>query len=135
MRLLRSTLLWILLLPYAFYFLGAALNQLALNANGDLMPVRINVVKAIDWFGTPVDFGFPTDGEHHIIVLPNGTIQLDGRHCLMTKATHLNWISDVLDFDTSIESVGDELLALSTWLKVFCPFVWVALICDRVRRP
>jgi len=134
--LLRSTAIWILLLPYAVYFTGAALNQLAMNANGDLMPVRINVVKAIEWFGTPVEFGEPApDKEHHIILLPDGTAQLDGRHCLMTSRTHFNWVSDIFDFHSEIDSIGDLLLSLSEFLKSFCWFGWICVVAERARRP
>jgi hypothetical protein len=135
-RLLRSTALWLLILPYLVYLTGAGLNQLAMNANGDLMPVRINVVKAIEWFGPPIMFGEPApDKKHHIIILPDGTAQLDGRHCLMTARTHFNWVSDIFDFHSEIDSVGDLLLSLSEWLGTFCWFGAICLAAGELRRP
>lgn len=67
--------------------------------------------------------------------MPDGTVMMDTTHCVMTDKTHLNLLADVLDFHDSLESVGDELLSLGAWLQTFCPFVWLALVCDRLRRP
>lgn len=123
MRFLRSTLLWILLLPYAIGFLGAASNQLVLNANGDTFPVRLNLAKAAKFAGEDA------------VTLPDGTIMLDETHCLMTSKTHLNWLADIFDFHEDIESVGDLLLNFGGWLQTFCPFVFVAVVCEKLRRP
>jgi len=122
-RFLRSTALWILLLPYAISFMGAASNQLVLNANGDTFPVRVNLAKAAKF----------TNGE--AVTLPDGTVMLDETHCLMTAKTHLNWLADVFDFHQDIESIGDLLLGFGEWMQTFAPFVWLALVCDRLRRP
>lgn len=122
-RLLRNTALWILLLPYAFTFIGAASNQLVLNANGDTFPVRVNAAKANKFMATD-----------EVIILNNGTIMLDETHCLMTSDTHLNWLADIFDFHDSIESVGDMLLDFGSWLHTFTPYVWIAVVCGRLRR-
>lgn len=122
-RLLRSTLLWIILLPYVVTFIGAASNQLVLNANGDTFPVRLNAAKVVKF----------TEGE--IVILNDGTVMLDDTHCVMSAKTHLNWLADIFDFHDDIESIGDMLLELGAWLQTFCPFVWLALVCDRLRRP
>jgi hypothetical protein len=87
---------------------------------GIRFPVRINAAKAPD-FTAP---GFPK-------TLPDGTVMTDPTHCIMTSKTHLNWLGDVLDFHDSIESVGDELIELGTWLNTFCLYVWLAIIIDR----
>jgi hypothetical protein len=42
---LRKTCLWIILLPVAVSFTGAALNQLVLYVNGDAFPVTLNPTK------------------------------------------------------------------------------------------
>ena len=121
LRFLRATALWILLLPYAVSFTGAASNQLVFNANGDTFPVRINPVKLIVFTGDT-------------ITLPDNTVLMDPTHCVMTSKTHLNWLADVFDFHNTIESIGDLLIDLGAWLGTFCPFVWVALVVDRLRR-
>lgn len=121
-RFFRSTLLWILLLPYAISFTGAASNQLVLNANNDTFPVRVNAAKLPKFTGA----GAP--------VLADGTVMLDDTHCLMTSHTHLNWLADVFDFHNDVESVGDLLLEFGNWLEGFCPFVWVALVVERLRK-
>jgi len=122
LRFLRSTALWILLLPYAITFTGAASNQLVLNANGDTFPVRLNAAKVQKFTA------------ENGITLPDGTVMLDETHCLMTAKTHLNWLADIFDFHQDIESIGDMFLELGAWLGTFCPFVWFAIVCDRLRR-
>lgn len=121
-RFLRSTALWILLLPYASIFLGAASNQLVLNANGDTFPVRVNAVKVHKYASEDAALG------------PDGTIYLDDTHVVMTSQTHLNWMADILDFHDGTYSVGDLLVEFGGWLQTFSIYVWIAVVCGRLRR-
>lgn len=123
MSFLRYTALWILLLPIAISYAGCASNQLVLWANNDTFPVKINVVKLLEF----------TNG--HPIILPSGTIMIDDTHCVMTSQTHLNLLADNWDFrNDGIESIGDVLLDLGSWLSSFCPFVWGAFVIFKLRR-
>jgi hypothetical protein len=112
-RFLRVTLLWVLLLPPTATFLGAASNQLVLIANHDKFPVMLNETSRA---------GFEPDA--------NGMI--DREHCVMTSETHLNFLADIFDFKDGLYSIGDLLLMLGEWLGAFCPFVWVALVIERL---
>jgi hypothetical protein len=110
---LRYTALWILLLPPAFHFVGAASNQLVLIANHDKFPVMEN-----DWRAS------------NETVL-NGIID-PGGHCLMTSDTHLNFLADIFDFHDGIYSIGDLMLMTGDWLDSFCIYVWLALIIKKL---
>jgi hypothetical protein len=113
LRLIRTARLWILAAPYALMLLGAASNQLVLNANGDTFPVRINPVK-VQLSATHAE--------------PDGTVYLDPTHVVMSSKTRLNPLADVLDFKDGIYSVGDELLLAGDWLAPFCWLAWALLM-------
>ncbi len=104
-RFLRETYLWVLLLPFALQFVGAASNQAVLIANHDKFPVMVN--------DTVRD-----------IMQPDANGLIDKEHCVMTAQTHLNFLADIFDFHTAWVSIGDLLLDLGAWLGTFCPFVW-----------
>lgn len=106
-KLFLSTYLWILLLPAACNFVGAASNQLVLIANHDKFPVLMNEFAA----GRVMPFGHDDEG-----------------HVLMTHETHLNALADIFDFHSGWGSIGDLLIDLGRWLNTFCPFVWGALV-------
>ena len=111
-KLLRSSMLWILLLPYGIFGLGAASNQAVLIKNHDAFPVLVNPVKLGEIL---------PDG---VAILPPGQSQMiDTVHETMTKYTHLNFHADVFDLG-SIYSIGDFTLYLGEWLMGFTPFVW-----------
>jgi hypothetical protein len=109
----RITALWVLLLPYAFIFAGAASNQLVLIANHDTFPVMMNDYAAAQ-------------------IMPQG-IDEEG-HVLMTSHTHLNALADIFDFHDRWSSIGDLSLDLGGWLAGFCPFVWGTLIILKVTK-
>lgn len=102
--LLRSTFLWVILLPYMFTFVGAASNQLVLITNHDTFPVLAR--DSISGKILPDEEG----------------------HVLMTSATHLNALADILDFHDGWYSVGDLMLMLGQWGETFCPFIYMALV-------
>lgn len=110
---LRSTYLWILILPVILYFTGAASNQLVLFVNNDKFPVMLNESK--------IDSASPDK---------NGMI--DELHCVMTPYTHLNALGDVFDFHDGEYSIGDLLLEFADWAWAFCPFVWGALVVKKL---
>jgi hypothetical protein len=111
-RFLRVTMLWILLLPGALFFLGAASNQAVLIANHDKFPVLLNQQK--------------TDKAS-----ADGYGLIDDTHCLMTRQTHLNALADIFDFKEAIYSIGDLMMELAGWLS-FLPFVWLALVINKL---
>lgn len=126
--LIRTTVLWVLLLPYVFIFIGAASNQLVLIANGDKFPVLLSDAR-IAVLTSP---SIGEDGEPlPPRVGPDG--MLDARHCVMTHKTRLNFLADIFDFHTGWYSIGDELLTLGEWLSSFLPFVWGFEVVRRLR--
>lgn len=131
-KFLRKTLLWMVLIPYAFTWGGTASNQAVLWANNDTFPVRINLVKLMQW----------SDGGKSINVIPpdfdpahpDGAIMLDNIHCMMTAKTHLNWLADNFDFHDSIESIGDLMIDLGAWSGNYLPVMWFALVAAKLAR-
>jgi hypothetical protein len=110
-RFFLVTYLWILLLPHAVTFAGAASNQLALIANGGTMPVQLNDISA------------------QAFLSPDDPI-----HVRMTHQSHLKVLADIFNFHDEIDSVGDLLLRLGDQLDGFCLYVWIALITRKVWR-
>ena len=108
-RIFRVSMLWVLLLPYACTFVGAASNQLVLIANHDKFPVMVNEAKRVKYE-------------------PDANGLIDSEHCVMTNETHLNALADVFDLKDGIYSIGDFLLMLGDWLSQFCLYVWIALV-------
>jgi hypothetical protein len=109
----RVTMLWILLLPVIATVIGAASNQAVLIANGDKFPVLMNPSIMAQ---QNVD--------------SNG--MLDNEHCVMTHSTHLNALADIFDTHDAWISVGDILIELGSWLAGFCPFIWLALVVQKL---
>ena len=109
----RITMLWVLLLPGVCMFIGAASNQAVLISNGDKFPVLINASVI-------------SQGD----VDANG--MLDKTHCIMTHATHLNALADIIDTHDAWISIGDIFIKIGLWLAAFCPFVWLALVVQKL---
>ena len=110
----RITMLWVLLLPGVCMFIGAASNQAVLISNGDKFPVLINASVI-------------SQGD----VDANGML-LDKEHCIMTHATHLNALADIIDTHYAWMSIGDIFIEIGLWLAAFCPFVWLALVVQKL---
>jgi Family of unknown function (DUF5317) len=106
-KIFLATYLWILLLPTACNFIGAASNQLVLISNHDKFPVLMNEVAS----ARIMPLGYDEEG-----------------HVLMTPQTHLNALADIFDFHNGWGSIGDLLIDAGTWLQTVCPFVWGALV-------
>jgi hypothetical protein len=96
---------WIILLPFALFYLGAALNVLALTANWGVMPVVI-----------------PASWDQ---VSP-GTI-LDPRHISWHSAVHLAVLCDWIRWYNGMVSPGDLLLWLGDWIQPYGIGAWVGV--------
>jgi len=119
-KLLRSSLLWVLLAPYGIFGLGVASNQLVLIANHDAFPVMVNPVKLA---------ALLPEG---VVILPQGQSQMiDEVHETMTPSTHLNILADIFDLG-SIYSLGDFGIMLGQWLMSWTPLVWGTLVIKKL---
>jgi hypothetical protein len=108
--------LWILAVSPALQGIGTVSNQLVLWANGDKFPVMLSPVKIA-------------------ALTPDANGMIDPIHCVMTSATHLNWLADIWDFHSQIDSIGDLTLDFSDWLASPLFFIWLTLIaCKATRR-
>ena len=124
-KFLRKTSLYILAIPVLLVGLGAASNQVVLQANNDRFPVLINETKVREFNSEKVELGPMSI----TVVKPanvdsDGVVMIDDIHCVMTSKTHLNFLADVFDLG-NIYSIGDFLLMLGEWLMAFAPFVFL----------
>lgn len=90
----------LLVVPQFIYWLGALLNQLAMAANGGVMPVLWNSMNPWD---------------------------PDPRHVVMTHATHLKFLCDWINV-RDILSPGDILLDIGDLLSTPAFWIWLAYI-------
>lgn len=115
--LLFKARLWIIALPYALVFFGAAINQLAIIANHDSMPVLASGYKV---------------KEHASEIMPDG--EFNSRHQLMTPSTRLNFLGDIFDFESETDSLGDLFIQLGQYLNPFAYLLWgVLMVQDKVK--
>lgn len=106
----RKLLIASLTLPYGLSYLGAALNQLVIIANHGKFPVMLNPA----W-----DANFRALDENGISgISPAG--MLDSVHCVMSSATHLNYLADIFNFHHGILSIGDLLIDAGNNLEPYC---------------
>jgi hypothetical protein len=133
-KFLRKTSLYIVAVPLLLFFLGAASNQVVLNANEDTFPVRISQAKLEKLeHGTTETLEDGTKIVGDVMILPDGKIMLDYVHCVMTSKTHLNFLADEYDLG-SIYSIGDFMLMLGEWALAPAPFVWAFVVVDKLRK-
>ena len=97
-KFLRKTSLYILAIPVLLFGLGAASNQVVLQANNDRFPVLINETKVREFNSEKVELGPMSI----TVVKPanvdsDGVVMIDDTHCVMTSKTHLNFLADVFD--------------------------------------
>lgn len=130
-RFLSATRLWILLLPLAIGYLGAASNQAVLWANHDKFPVRLNAFKQAVFHADIANADMPSEIKSVIIA----DELIDPIHCVMSDSTHLNFLADWIDLHSEIDSPGDLMLDLGDWAWGYAPMVWGLLFCvDALRR-
>lgn len=115
LQFLRTTALWLLLLPVTVGFTGAALNQAVMIANHDRFPVLVN--ERIAAKAHPDKYGM-----------------LDSEHCVLTDKTHLNALSDIFDMKDSYVSIGDLLIDAGSNTWDFFLFGWVFVVVNKLRR-
>lgn len=102
---MKKSWLWFLILPYALFYLGAALNLLVIACNHGTMPVV-------------VPYGWLTL-DHIQWMLPG--FQMDPVHAVYNaKTIHLALLCDWIFVPRimSVVSPGDCLLWLGDWLQV-----------------
>lgn len=132
-KFLRKTSLYILAAPLLCFFLGAASNQVVLNANEDTFPVRISQAKLEKLEqGSVEELADGTKIVGDVMILPDGKIMLDYVHCVMTPNTHLNFLADIYDLG-NIYSIGDFALMLGEWALAPAPFVWAFVVIGKLR--
>ena len=135
LKLMRTSCLYILLLPYAIFGLGAASNQAVLISNHDKFPVMLNARKLNKIMSQSTEdklltmLGIPKK----VLPAPDSDGMIDDVHCQMTKNTHLNALADVFDLG-SIYSIGDFALYTGEWLMGWTPFVWATTLIGRAYR-
>lgn len=137
---LRTTSLWILLLPVVLTVTGAASNQLVLIANRDTFPVLVND-KRVRMAASEGSTEEPTSDApkvHEVFstmpaVEADNTVYLDDVHVVMTHSTHLNFLADVFDL-RSIYSIGDFFIIVGSWLQGFALFVYVYAVTSKLRK-
>jgi Family of unknown function (DUF5317) len=111
---MKKLRLWLLILPFALFYLGAALNLLVIAANHGTMPCVI----PYGWIPTHLPWiipGFQMDVVHRVI----------NPHDI-----HLAFLCDwiFVPFMESVVSPGDCLLWLGDWLTVPLVSAWFALL-------
>ena len=136
---LRTTSLWILLLPVVLTITGAASNQAVLIANHDKFPVMLNDYKIVGYelqaekATQSDDPDVAEQAAFDLESLKHGF--LDDTHCIMTNDTHLNFLADVIDFrGEGILSVGDLLIEAGAYLGVCALFVYVYAVTSKLRK-
>lgn len=123
LALVRESFLWLLLLPYALIYTGAASNQAVLIANHSEFPVRANPAELADFVNSPED-----------LARLEATGMIDSIHCVMTDKTHLNFLADIFDFHGSIYSVGDGFIEAGEGLQYPLMISWFALALYRAKQ-
>jgi hypothetical protein len=156
MKLLRSTALWILLLPGVLFFTGAASNQAVLIANNGKFPVQCNeatynhilFVKKVRVFKATVkEAKAEKKGKEEDVI--EASIEqaaaeqelemfekygiMDDAHTVMTSKTHLNFLADEFDLQDAVYSIGDGLLSLGEYLWEYAFLVWGLVVFNKLR--
>ena len=116
-RLLRATLL-LLGLPQALTYLGALLNQIAVNANQGLMPVYMSAC---------------TVGDSGTVM--HGVRVLDEMHSCMSPSTNLAILCDWINLHAAVLSPGDVLLSLGDLTVGPAFWAWMAYVLYRAAQP
>lgn len=145
LKFIRASFLWVLLLPYAFTYVGAASNQLVLIANNDKFPVMQNEADiarfhAINAEKIKILEAMEDEDDKPKARVMIAVIQaqdaaglLDDRHCIATSKTHLNFLGDVFDLHDAIYSIGDFMLGIGDDITTMCIVLWVVLAAKKLQ--
>jgi hypothetical protein len=121
LKFIRKAKLYIFAIPLLLWTFGAGLNQIAINANHDSMPVVFNAGNFKDFI----------DVEHGYPVIAQGEVFTDSRHSIMTPQSHYKILCDWIDFGDVKYSIGDAFLEAGEDLGKVIPYVWgLALYAD-----
>jgi len=122
LKFLRKTKLYVFALPLLLWTLGAGLNQIAINANHDSMPVLYNAGNVKDF----IKEGYPKESQ--------GEILTDSTHSVLTPDSRFYVLCDVIDFGSVKYSVGDVFIFASQDLGEFIPYVWGLALYAALRK-
>lgn len=112
---MRIPYLWLPVLPYAIWGIGALLNVLVVSVNGGMMPV---VVPNYQWIEQATS-GAP--------LLPGMII--DVKHVVMQHSDHLKFLADWIQIPgLGTASIGDGFLAVGDAIQSYCIGAWLALL-------
>lgn len=121
-KFLSRTKLYVFALPLLLWTLGAGLNQIAINANHDSMPVLYNAGNVKDFIAD----GYPQESQ--------GEILTDPIHSVLTPESHFYILCDIIDFQDVKYSIGDAILYSSKALGKVIPYVWGLTLYAAARR-
>ena len=126
---MKKLRLWVLLLPFVLYYLGAGLNLLVITVNDGAMPVVMpfssqcaDAPRDVDFLGmkihVPVSLRDCKPGE-----------TLDHVHRVAIESDHLKWLEDWIQVPgLGICSPGDCFLWLGDFLTYPLVAAWFALL-------
>lgn len=123
-KFLRKTKLYVFAIPFLLWALGAGMNQIAINANHDSMPVLHNAGSVGKFIHT--DEGYPVQSQ--------GVWMTDSRHSILTSETRYYILCDIIDFGNVKYSLGDGVLELSRWMDNVIPYIWGLALYAEVRK-
>jgi hypothetical protein len=123
-KLIRTTALWILLIPAGLIFAGAASNQAVLIANHDTFPVLLNKGKTLQ--------AAEAEAKSNPDVVADG--EIDNIHCIMTNKTHLNYLADIFDLQDGVYSIGDLSMEFGEFLWVYAPYLWAFVTIQKLSK-
>lgn len=108
LRSLKSLKLWMPILPFVLFYLGAFCNILAITVNHGTMPVTV-----------PLGMDPPAPGT-----------LLDGVHAQWSNGVHLAFLCDwiVILHATGVCSPGDLLLWAGDFLQIPMFFAWLSFL-------
>lgn len=124
LKFLRKAKLHIFAIPLLLWTLGAGLNQIAINANHDSMPVVFNAGN-LDKF-IDVENGYPKQSE--------GEWLTDERHSVLVEHSRYKILCDWIDFKDVKYSIGDGLLFAGDELSKVIAYLWGLALYAELRK-
>jgi hypothetical protein len=124
LKFLRKAKLYIFAIPLLLWAFGAGLNQIAINANHDSMPIVFNASNFKDFID--VKNGYP--------VFAQGEIFTDSQHSIMNPNSRFKILCDWIDFVDVKYSIGDVILFAGEDLGKVIPYVWGLALFAELRK-